>query len=85
MQLSDIDLIIPHQANSRIIYSAARKLGIAKEKFFVNIDKYANTSAASIPIAISEAIEKNLIKRNSLIAIVGFGAGLTYGGMLLKW
>ncbi len=85
LSLSEIDWIVPHQANNRIIEAAANRFKIAKEKFFVNIAQYANTSAASIPIALDEMVQKGLLKRGQLIITLGFGAGLTYGGNLIRW
>jgi len=85
IELQDIDLVIPHQANIRIIDHVAKKIGIPKEKFFINLDKYGNTSAASIPIALEEAYAGGSIKKNDIIAIIGFGAGLTYGANIIKW
>jgi len=85
LTLDDIDLIIPHQANVRIIDAAVETLGISSEKVFVNVDRYGNTSAASIPIALHEAVEQNRIKRGSNVLMVGFGAGLTWGSCLLRW
>lgn len=82
---SSIDHIVPHQANSRIIYSAAKRLGLPKEKFFLNIEKYANTSSASIPIALAEMLENGVLRRGDLVALAGFGAGLTCGGVLVRW
>lgn len=81
----DIDLLIPHQANIRIIDSALKKLDLKKEKVFVNLEKYGNTSAASIPIALDEALSQKRIKKGDNILLVAFGAGLTWGGVLLKW
>lgn len=81
----DIDWFVPHQANSRIIAAAAKRLKIDLEKFYINIDQYANTSAASIPIALAEMAQKALLKPGQRIITVGFGAGLTYGGNLLQW
>jgi 3-oxoacyl-[acyl-carrier-protein] synthase-3 len=81
----DIALIIPHQANRRIIEASARALKIKEEKFFVNIDRYGNTSSASIPIALSEAVEAGKVKRGDYLVLVGFGAGLTWGAVLLRW
>lgn len=85
LNLSDIDYIIPHQANVRIIDYAAKKLNIPVDKFYMNIENYGNTSAASIPIALNEMYEKKLLKKNSKIILVGFGAGLTYGATLINW
>lgn len=83
--LADITYIIPHQANLRIIDSAVKKLQVDKSKFFINLPKYGNTSSASIPIALDEMSREKLLKPGDLIVIVGFGGGLTYGAMLIKW
>lgn len=83
--LDDIDYIVPHQANERIIQFAAKKLDISMDKFYINIHEYGNTSAASIPIAISEMEEKSLLKKGDKIIAVGFGAGLTSGACLIEW
>lgn len=85
LTLDDIDYIVPHQANERIIQFAAKKLDIPMDKFYINIHEYGNTSAASIPIAISEMEEKNLLKKGYKIVAVGFGAGLTSGACLIEW
>lgn len=85
LKLSDIDLIIPHQANTRIINSAARQLGIPPEKFFMNVDRYGNTSAASIPIALCEAVEEGQVKDGDRLVLVGFGGGLSWAAMALEW
>lgn len=85
LQLSDIDLIIPHQANTRIIRSAARLLDIPMERFFVNVDRYGNTSAASIPIALCEAVEEGRVDNGDRLVLVGFGGGLSWAAMLLEW
>lgn len=83
--ISNIKYIIPHQANLRIIDDAAKKLNISKDKFYVNLESYGNTSAASIPIAFSEVVEKNLIKKGDKVILVAFGGGLTWAGILLEW
>jgi len=83
--LNDIKTIIPHQANVRILDAAAKKLNINKDRFFVNIHKYGNTSGASIPLALDEMAVRGLIQRGDLFIIVGFGAGLTYGAQLIRW
>jgi len=80
----DIDLIIPHQANARIIESAARYVGLPNEKVFVNIDRYGNTSAASIPIALCEAFEQGRTKIGDTLGLVSFGAGLTWASAIVK-
>jgi 3-oxoacyl-[acyl-carrier-protein] synthase-3 len=85
LDLSDIDLIIPHQANTRIIKSAARLLDIPLDKFFVNVDRYGNTSAASIPIALCEAVEEGRVKNGDRLVMVGFGGGLSWAAMLIEW
>lgn len=85
IEVEDIDLVIPHQANFRILQSAARKLKIDIEKFMSNVDRYGNTSAASIPIALCEAIEQKRIHDKDHIALVGFGGGLTWASMIIEW
>lgn len=82
---SRVDLFIPHQANVRIIEAAASRLGLPHDRVFVNVDKYGNTSAASIPIALDEAYRQGLIKTGDNIVMVGFGAGLTWGAALVRW
>ncbi len=84
-ELSDIAYIVPHQANVRIMNAAAKRLGIPAEKFYLNIEEYANTSAASIPIALAEMVDRDRLKAGDLIVTVGFGGGLTYGGNLIRW
>jgi 3-oxoacyl-[acyl-carrier-protein] synthase III len=83
--LDDVAWIVPHQANVRIIEAASKRSKIPLSKFFVNIEEYANTSAASIPIALSEMQAKGLVKPGDLLVTFGFGAGLTYGGNLIRW
>lgn len=83
--INDVAWIVPHQANERIIEAAAKRSKIPLSKFFVNIEEYANTSAASIPIALSEMNAKGLLKKGDLLLTFGFGAGLTYGGNLIRW
>ena len=83
--LDDVSLIIPHQANKRIMDAVAEKLNITKDKFMVNIQKYGNTSAASIPIALHEAKETGRIQKGDLILLTVLGAGLTWGGALIRW
>ena len=78
-----VSRIVPHQANARIVAAAAKRLGIPEEKFFLNIKEYANTSAASIPIALDELNRTGELHKGDLIMTVGFGAGLTYGGNLI--
>jgi 3-oxoacyl-[acyl-carrier-protein] synthase-3 len=83
--IQDISLIVPHQANLRIIQAAARALKIEPDLFMSNLDRYGNTSAASIPIALCEAVQANRIKPGQNIAFVGFGGGLTWASMVLRW
>mgnify|MGYP005840963765 FL=1 len=85
LRLSDVDLIIPHQANIRIIEAAARGLGLPMERFFVNIDRYGNTSSASIPIALCEAVQQGRLKPGDTVAMVAFGAGLTWAAAVVRW
>ena len=81
----DLDVIVPHQANIRIIRSVINKYGIDPEKVITNLEKYGNTSSASIPIGLSEALEDGRIKKGSKVCLVGFGAGLTSGTALIDW
>jgi len=83
--IDDLRWVVPHQANTRIIEAAAKRLGYSVDKFFVNIDEFANTSAASVPIALDDMLNKDLLRRGDLIMTIGFGGGLTYGGNLLRW
>lgn len=85
LSIDDIKYIIPHQANIRIIESASQRLKISTEKFFTNLYKYGNTSGASIPIAIAEMNKSGKLRKNDRIVLVGFGGGLTYGSVLIKW
>ena len=85
LSMDDIALVVPHQANQRIIDSAARLLNLPKERFIVNLDRYGNTSTASIPIAICEAVEEGRIRPNDNLVLVGFGAGLTWGASVVQW
>lgn len=82
---SDIDLFIPHQANMRIIAAAAERLGFAKEKVFVNLHKYGNTSAGSIPVAMDEAYREGRLKKGDKVLSVGFGAGLSWAAVVFEW
>lgn len=80
-----IDLFLPHQANIRIIEAAARRLDLSMDKVLVNVDRFGNTSAASIPLALVEAYEQNRLRKGSNLLMVGFGAGLTWGATVLRW
>ena len=84
-QPDEIDLFIPHQANVRIIESVAKGLGLPMEKMFVNVDRYGNTSAASVGIALAEAVDEGRIKVGDKVVLVAFGAGLTSGAIALEW
>jgi len=81
----EIDLLIPHQANIRIIEALAKRLKVPMDKVYVNIDRYGNTSAASVPIALDEARKKGVIKEGSKTVLVAFGAGFTWGSAVIKW
>ncbi|MDO7905874.1 beta-ketoacyl-ACP synthase III [Paenibacillus sp. JX-17] len=81
----EIDIFVPHQANIRIIQSAMQRLDLPPEKVVINVDKYANTSAASIPLALVEAAEDGRIKEGDRVLMVGFGGGLTWGASVLVW
>ena len=85
MQASDIDLFVPHQANLRIIDSAAKRLELPEEKVFINVDKYGNTSGASVPLALHEAVQEGRLKPGMVVMTVGFGAGLVWGANLIRW
>ncbi len=85
LQVSDIDLLIPHQANLRISQFVQKSLRLPDEKVFNNIQKYGNTTAASIPIALSEAWEAGLVKEGNLICLAAFGSGFTWGSALIRW
>ncbi|MDO5376650.1 MAG: beta-ketoacyl-ACP synthase III [Staphylococcus rostri] len=81
----DIDMFIPHQANIRIMESARQRLGIPPEKMSVSVDKYGNTSAASIPLSIGQELENGRIKDDDILVLVGFGGGLTWGSIVIRW
>ncbi|MEK7328015.1 MAG: beta-ketoacyl-ACP synthase III [Chloroflexota bacterium] len=85
LTLEDINLIIPHQANRRIIEAAARGLELPEDKFFINVDRYGNTSTASIPIAVCEAVSRKKVRPNDHLVLVGFGGGLTWGAVAIHW
>lgn len=85
LTVDDIDLFVPHQANIRIIQSAVKNLKIPPEKVFTNVQRYGNTSAASIPIALCEAIEAGKVTVGSNLALVGFGGGLSWGAAVIQW
>ena len=85
LQGSDIKLFIPHQANRRIIDAAAKRCGLEQEQVLVNINKYGNTTAGTIPIALDEAVEKGRLENGDLLLLAAFGGGFTWGSMLIKW
>jgi 3-oxoacyl-[acyl-carrier-protein] synthase-3 len=80
-----VDLFVPHQASSRIILAAADKLGLPREKIVINIDRFGNTTAGTIPLALNEAVEEGRLKRGDLVLLASVGAGFTVGGVLLRW
>lgn len=85
IELDAIDVMIPHQANIRILKKLVSRLGINKEKVFINVQKYGNTSAASIPIALDEANREGRLKRGDLLLVCSFGGGFTWGASLIRW
>ena len=85
LELKDLSLIITHQANTRIMNAVAKNLGLSDDKFYVNIQKYGNTSAASVGIAFTEAFEAGIIKNGDYVLLTAFGAGLTWGSTLIKF
>lgn len=85
LKMEDIHLIVPHQANLRIIESAAKRLKMPLERFVVNLQEYGNTSAASVPIALHEALAEGKIKPGDKVVLISFGAGATWGATLLEW
>jgi 3-oxoacyl-[acyl-carrier-protein] synthase III len=85
IDIKDINLIIPHQANLRIITAAARRMNLPMDRFMMNLDHYGNTSSASIPIALEEALKTGRIKKNDIVVLAGFGAGLTWGAIVIRW
>lgn len=85
MRESDLDLLVPHQANIRILQSAAKRFKLPMEKVLINIGRYSNTSAASLPIALGEAKDQGLLKPGMNVALVAFGAGLTWGSAIIRW
>ena len=81
----DVDLVVPHQANLRIIKAVAEKLEFPLEKVFVNVDGYGNTSAASVPIALDEAVRSGRLRAGSVVLMVACGGGLTWAGAVARW
>lgn len=85
LNIDDVDVFIPHQANIRIIETAAKNMGVSMDKFFVNLHEHGNTSSASIPIALDDAIRTGRVKRGDKVCLVGFGAGLTYAAAIFEY
>ena len=85
LNTTDIDYLVPHQANIRIIQASSKRLELDMKKVYVNIDKYGNMSAASIPVALDEAYREGKIKKGDNVVLVGFGGGLTWGASVVKW
>ncbi|MCK5828129.1 3-oxoacyl-ACP synthase, partial [Candidatus Bipolaricaulota bacterium] len=84
LTLADVDWVIPHQANQRIIDALVRKLGVPEDRVIVNLDRIANTSTASIPIALDEEVRSGKIKPGDVVVMTAFGAGVTYGAIVVK-
>ena len=85
LDISDVDLLVPHQANLRIINAVGQRLGLSEEKVCVNIQRYGNTSAASIPLALDEAVLAGRVKAGDLLLLCAFGGGLTWGSAVIRW
>ena len=83
--IEDVDVYVPHQANVRIIDHAVARLGIPEERVVMNVDRYGNTSSASIPLALADAVGDGRIQRGSIVLMTGMGAGLTWGSALMRW
>ena len=85
MTLDQIDLVVPHQANRRIIEAIAERLNVPIEQFFINLDRYGNTSAGTIPIALTEAVSSGALKQDDYVLLTAFGGGLTWGSAVIRW
>ena len=85
LQAADLKMLIPHQSNLRIIESFRKRMNLPEEKVAVNIEKYGNTSSASIPLALEEAVQSGRLKEGQLVCLVAFGGGLSWGATLLRW
>ena len=83
--MQEIDLFIPHQANMRILNAVSQRLGLARDKLMINLDRFGNTSAASIPLALDEAVQAKRIQEGNLVLLAAFGAGLTWASALIRW
>jgi 3-oxoacyl-[acyl-carrier-protein] synthase-3 len=85
LTIDQVNCFIPHQANIRIIQAAAERLGQPMDRFFVNVERYGNTSSASVPVALYEAVEQGHIRQGDLVVFVAFGGGLTWGAAAMRW
>jgi 3-oxoacyl-[acyl-carrier-protein] synthase-3 len=85
LDVGDVDLLVPHQANLRIISAVGQRLGLSEEKVCVNVQQFGNTSAASIPLALDQAVRAGRVKAGDLILLCAFGGGLTWGSALIRW
>jgi 3-oxoacyl-[acyl-carrier-protein] synthase-3 len=85
LKLEDLDLVVPHQANIRIIQASINRLGIPMEQVLINIDRYGNTVAASVGLALDEVLRAGRVHEDDNLLLVGFGAGLTWGGIVIRW
>jgi 3-oxoacyl-[acyl-carrier-protein] synthase-3 len=85
LKADDIDLVIPHQANLRILLAVAKRMGLKEEKIYMNIEKYGNMSAASTAVALAEAVKEGRIKKGNKILLDAFGGGLTWGAIVIEW
>ncbi|NOR49426.1 MAG: 3-oxoacyl-ACP synthase, partial [Desulfuromonadales bacterium] len=85
MSVEDVDLFIPHQANIRILNAAAKRIGLKDEQVYINVDRYGNTSGATIPLAMDEANRAGLIKEGDILLLDAFGGGFTWAAALLRW
>jgi 3-oxoacyl-[acyl-carrier-protein] synthase-3 len=85
MRVEEIDLFIAHQANLRIIEAATKRMGLAPERVFNNVQRYGNTSAGSVPLALSEAVEEGRVKPGDNVVLVGFGSGLSWATAVIRW
>jgi 3-oxoacyl-[acyl-carrier-protein] synthase III len=85
LEMDDVDLFIPHQANIRILNAVGQRLGLAREKLMINLDRFGNTSAASIPLALDQAVQEGRIHKGSVVLLAAFGAGLTWASAVVRW
>jgi 3-oxoacyl-[acyl-carrier-protein] synthase-3 len=85
LKAADVDLFVPHQANLRIIEAAAKRIDMPMERIFINLDRYGNTGAASIYVALEEAASAGRLKRGDLVLLAAFGGGVTWGAALIRW